>query len=97
MLRERTIQVTVMILVRDQRQLMKGSYCEPARWDSSPGDAGARCIASDVLICSDSMALGPGLDSLFRFLKEDRLNFEASLSRDADRPGPFRAGGGGNC
>jgi hypothetical protein len=34
---------------------------------------------------------------LFRFLKEDRLNLEASLSREADRPGPFLGGGGGNC
>jgi hypothetical protein len=46
------------------------------------------------------MALGPGLCSLPRFLNDDRLNFEASLSRDADRPGPYLAGGGGgggNC
>jgi len=42
------------------------------------------------------MALGPGLCSLPRFLKDDRLNFAASLSRDADRPVPFLGGGGGN-
>jgi hypothetical protein len=50
-----------------------------------------------VFICSDSIALGAGLCSLFRFLNEARLNFEDSLSRDADRPGPFLEGGGGNC
>ena len=43
------------------------------------------------------MALGAGLWSLCRFLNEDRLNLEASLSRDADRPVPLRDGGGGNC
>ena len=42
------------------------------------------------------MLLGAGLWSLFRFLNDDRLNLEANLSRDADRPGPFLGGGGGN-
>lgn len=50
-----------------------------------------------MLICNDSMALGPGLPSRspFRCRNEDKLNFEDSLSRDAERPGPFLAGGGG--
>lgn len=43
------------------------------------------------------MLLGAGLWSLFRFLKDERLNLEVSLSRDADRPVPFLPGGGGNC
>jgi hypothetical protein len=97
MLREGVVQVTIAILVCCSCYKVVRSYCGVARCASRPGDAGARCIASDVLICNDSMALGPGLCSLFRFRNEDRLNFEASLSRDADRPGPFLAGGGGNC
>ena len=48
-------------------------------------------------MCNDSIAFGAGLCSLFRFLNEERLNLEDSLSREADRPGPFREGGGGNC
>jgi hypothetical protein len=43
------------------------------------------------------MLLGPGLCSLFRFLKDERLNLEVNLSREEDRPGPFLGGGGGNC
>jgi hypothetical protein len=44
------------------------------------------------------MALcGAGLCSAFLFRKDERLNFEDSLSRDAERPGPFLGGGGGNC
>lgn len=53
-------------------------------------------MASEVLICKESIALGPGLCSLLRFRNEARLNLETSLSREADRPGPFLAGGGGN-
>lgn len=51
-------------------------------------------------MCNDSMALGAGLcsRSLFLFLNDERLNFVDSLSRDAERPGPFlEGGGGGNC
>jgi hypothetical protein len=76
---------------------VRNPYWGAARWAISPGDAGARYMASDVLICSDSIALGVGLESLFRFLKEAKLNFDDSLSRDAERPGPFLEGGGGNC
>jgi hypothetical protein len=44
------------------------------------------------------MALcGAGLCSGLRFLKDERLNLDDSLSREAERPGPFLGGGGGNC
>jgi len=71
------------------------AYCDVARWAIKPGDAGTRMMASEVLMCSESMALGPGLCSLLRFLNEARPSLETSLSREADRPDPCRGGGGG--
>jgi hypothetical protein len=47
-----------------------------------------------VLICRDSIALGAGLESLFRFLKEDRLNLVDSWPRDKDLSLPALTGGG---
>lgn len=86
------------LLESKSNDCVREAYCEAARGATKAGDAGARWIASDVLICRDSMALGAGLLSRSppRFLKEARLNLLASLSREADLPGPFLAGGGGN-
>lgn len=53
-------------------------------------------MASEVLMCRESIALGAGLCSLLRFLNDDKLNLETILSRETDLPGPFLGGGGGN-